>query len=146
MIMVQKGYPIGEFDIMFDGTGKAAEQMYVISKTSLGHGKMEVTKHSDVGESVIHFTEWTGNTLGPDVKEGWGVYKLKDGSNQVFTVLELAMSKMEISTLDDGLKSGNAYYVGVSCKDKKKCDFTKMYIVLKSNTTCVEYSMKKKTT
>lgn len=43
MIQVQKGYPIGEFDIMFDGAGKAAEQMYVISKTSLGHGKMEVT-------------------------------------------------------------------------------------------------------
>jgi len=43
MIMVQKGFPVGEFDLMFDGAGKAAEQMYVISKTSLGHGKMEVT-------------------------------------------------------------------------------------------------------
>lgn len=40
-------------------------------------------------------------------------------------VLEMAMSKSKITTLDDGLKPGNAYYVGVSCKDKKNCDFTK---------------------
>jgi hypothetical protein len=61
----------------------------------------------------------------PDVKEGWGVYKLKDGSSQILTVLELAMSKDQISTLDDGLKQGNAYYVGVACKDTKNCDFSK---------------------
>lgn len=35
------------------------------------------------------------------------------------------MSKDSITTLDDGLKMGNAYYVGVSCKDKKSCDFSK---------------------
>lgn len=74
MIMVQKGFPVGEFDIMFDGEGKAAEQMFVTSKTSLGHGKMEVTQHSDTGESIVHLTEWTGNAVMPDVKEGWAVY------------------------------------------------------------------------
>lgn len=61
----------------------------------------------------------------PDVKEGWGVYKLKDGSSQILTVLEFAASKSEIKTLDDGLKDGNAYYVGVACKDTKNCDFSK---------------------
>jgi len=93
MIMVQKGYPIGEFDIMFDGTGKAAEQMYVISKTSLGHGNLQVTKQDDAGESIVHFTEWTGNQIMPDVKDFWGVYKLKDGEAQIFEVLEMAASK-----------------------------------------------------
>jgi len=73
----------------------------------------------------MHFTEWTGSALHPEIKEGWGVYKLKDGSSQILTVLELAMSKDKITTLDDGLKTGNAYYVGVSCKDAKNCDFTK---------------------
>ena len=125
MIIVQKGYPIGEFDIMFDGAGKAAEQMYVISKTSLGHGNMEVTKQDDAGESIVHFTAWTGNTIMPDVKDFWGVYKFKDGEAQIFNVLEMAASKDQISALDDGLKQGNAYYVGVSCKDTKSCDFSK---------------------
>jgi len=37
----------------------------------------------------------------------------------------MAMSKDQIAHLDDGLKSGNAYYVGVSCKDKDHCDFSK---------------------
>jgi len=127
MIMVQKGYPTGEFDIMFDGEGKAAEQFVITEKNkkNLGHGKMEVTKHSDTGESIIHFTEWTGSEIGPDVKDYYGVYKLKDGSSQTFTVLEFAVSKDSITTLDDGLKPGNFYYVGVACKDKDHCDFAK---------------------
>jgi len=29
----------------------------------------------------------------PDMKEAWGVYKLKDGSSQILTVLEFAASK-----------------------------------------------------
>ena len=95
MLMVQKGFMVGEFDLMFDGEGKAAEQ-YVVTeddKKNLGHGKMEVTKESDTGETQVHFTEWTGNELMPEFKEGWGVYKLKDGEAQVMEVLELAASK-----------------------------------------------------
>lgn len=95
MLMVQKGFMVGEFDLMFDGEGKAAEQ-YVVTeddKKNLGHGKMEVTKESDTGETQVHFTEWTGSELMPDLKEAWGVYKLKDGEAQVMTVLELATSK-----------------------------------------------------
>lgn len=126
MLMVQKGFLIGEFDINFDGEGKAAEQ-YVITeknKKNLGHGKMEITKHEDSGESQVHFTEWTGSEM-PELQDAWGVYMLKDGSSQVMTVLEFAVSKNQIEHLDDGLKQGNAYFVGVSCKDKDHCDFTK---------------------
>jgi len=122
MIAVQKGYKIAEFDIMFDGAGGAAMQMYITSKTSLGHGKMTVTQQTDEGESLVHFTDWTGVS---GVTEGWGVFKLKNGGSQIFHALELATSKDQIKELDDGLKSGNTYYVGVGCMDKEHCDFSK---------------------
>ena len=123
MIMVQKGYKVGEFDMLFDAHGNLASQMYVTSATSLGKGKVAVTGTSDAGETLIHITEWTGSPI--QAKSGYGVYKLKPGQSQTLNLLELSMSKTEIKELDDGLKEGNAYFVGVSCKDTKNCDFSK---------------------
>ena len=122
MIMVQKGFRIAEFDIMFDGAGGAALQMYVTSKTSLGHGKMSTVGNNDDGDQIVHFTEWQGIS---GSAEAWGVVRLKNGSSQILSVIELAGSKDKIQHLDDGLKSGNAYYVGVGCKDTQNCDFSK---------------------
>lgn len=114
---------VAEFDLMFDGAGGAAAQMYVTSKTSLGKGKMEVKSQTDDGETVVQFTDWQGAPMGNN--PGWGVYKLKEGSSQEFMVIELAASKDEIKELDDGLKQGNEYFTGVSCMDKEHCDFSK---------------------
>lgn len=120
--MVQKGFRIAEFDIMFDGAGKAAMQMYVTSKTGLGHGKMEVTGQTGDGDQIVHFTDWQGVS---GVSEGWGVFRVKNGASEIFHALEFASSKDQIRELDDGLKAGNAYYVGVGCKDTQHCDFSK---------------------
>ena len=121
MIMVQKGFRIAEFDIMFDGAGGAALQMYVTSKTSLGHGKMAVAGQTDDGDQIVHFTEWQGLS---GAAEGWGVVRVKNGASGILSVLEMAASKDQLKELDDGLKSGNVYYVGVGCKDTQNCDFS----------------------
>ena len=120
--MVQKGFRIAEFDIMFDGAGGAALQMYVTSKTSLGHGKMAVAGQTDDGDQIVHFTEWQGLS---GAAEGWGVVRVKNGASGILSVLEMAASKDQLKELDDGLKSGNVYYVGVGCKDTQNCDFSK---------------------
>jgi hypothetical protein len=123
MIMVQNGYTVGEFDMLFDAAGHLVSQMYVTSATALGKGKVAVTGTSDAGETLIHITEWAGSPI--KATSGYGAYKLKPGQSQTLNLLELAMSKTEVKGLDDGLKEGNAYFVGVSCKDTKNCDFSK---------------------
>ena len=109
--------------MLFDATGHLASQLYVTSATSLGKGKVDVTSTTDAGETLIHITSWTGSPI--KATSGYGVYKLKPGQSQTLNLLELSMSKTEIKELDDGLKEGNAYFVGVSCKDTKNCDFSK---------------------
>lgn len=108
---------------MFDGAGGAAAQMYVTSKKSLGKGKAEIASQTETGETKVKFSSWTGSPVG--FTDGYGVYKLKDGASKEVHLLEMAGSKHDINELDDGLKDGNVYYVGVACLDKEHCDFSK---------------------
>ena len=46
--------------------------------------------------------------------------------SHTFNFIEIAFSRSAITSIDDGLKPGNLYYIGAQCLDKKLCDFTKV--------------------
>ena len=51
----------------------------------------------------------------------YGIYELSYGEQQIFNFLELGFSEEPIHSLAQALKG--RYFLGVTCLDKKVCDF-----------------------
>ena len=58
-------------------------------------------------------------------KKMYGLQEHSGGEEGVFNFIEIAFSEKPIHSLQEGLRDGGRYFVGVTCVDRAICDFRK---------------------
>lgn len=124
MIEVNMKYKMGEFDLEFKD-GKLYMQDYDTKVEAKEMGTVKTTGHSDTGGVIFEVTGWKADPAIWPYDTMFGVYHTKPGESQTYTFLEFAIADKAIKTLDGALTGNGRYWVGVSCFDKKNCDFKK---------------------
>jgi len=76
-------------------------------------------------------TGWKSST-GSFPETWFGIFEIQEGKAtdasgyKAFRFIEMAMSPNEINDIEEGLKDGNDYFMGVACEDDDtNCDFSK---------------------
>jgi hypothetical protein len=111
----------GEFDIQFR-SGKMFLQDYTTMKEAMEVGDVKKTGNAEKGGVIFEVMNFKSDPKIWPHDHMYGIYEKSFGEQQIFDFLELGFSDKPIHSLSQAIHEG-LYLLGISCQDKKVCDF-----------------------